>query len=104
MADIPLVFLVHRVTVKPLTGTSSSGDVFGAEREMVCLREATSKLIRNPVGEEKLISSTLFTSPGETLREKDLVMFDGKPSRVVEVLYHTDGGLGAWQHLEVLCG
>ena len=103
MADIPLALLMHRVGVTPFVGTTSSGDTFGTQRTLACLTEGKTQVIRNSVGEEKVSNLTLYTSPAEVLHERDLITAGNTRSRVISILPHTDGGLGAWQHLEVLC-
>lgn len=103
MADIPDALLVHEVTLESVSGVTSAGDSLSAPRTVKCFQEDNVRLVRNAVGEEVVSSMTFYTKTNEVIGGSDRVTYNGKTGRVLSVLAHTDGGLGAWEHLEVVC-
>lgn len=113
MAELPARFYVHRVAVQPLLGSGAYGDQFGDPVEFPAWVEQKRRYAAGE-GEAQLLSEATVkcdlehaasTAPGS------LVIFhtemDGVPlqeRRVLSQAYYTDGGLGAWQHLEVVLG
>jgi hypothetical protein len=104
MAEIPTRYLVHQVTVEPYTGTGSYGDVYDTPRTRACLVDEKRQLVRNTDGDEVISEATLY------LRRTHLQDFEpgsrvtlptGRRSTVIVAADRSDGGLGAWQHLEV---
>ena len=105
MAEIPAILLVHRARIQGYQGENSIGvKLYDSPRTVSCFRDEKIRVIRNTVGEERTINFTLFTQLNSGIKALDLVAIHGEfNARVIAVNEHTDGGLGAWQHLEVLC-
>ena len=102
---IPHTFLVHTVTVTPLTGTGAYGDVFGTPLELKCFASGARRMIRDSTGTETLSSLTLVAAPGTAVfvPEGSQVLWRGDTTRVIATFEHDDGNLGAPQHTEVAC-
>ena len=110
MAELPARFLVHRVVVEPFLGSGAYGDRFGAPVEFPCWIDEKRRLVRDEVGNSVVAEGTLLcpTELVTVITPKSRVTFHpeavGIPRRTTRVIaqsLHTDGGLGAWQHLEV---
>lgn len=104
MAEIPGRLLVHRVTVKPFEATTAYGPRYETARERRAMVDETRKLVRGSDGAEVVSEATVF------LRRQYLVDFppeslvtlpSGRTATVITAADRSDGGLGAWQHLEV---
>jgi len=105
MAEIPTFMLPHRVTVQPYEGSGAMGDVFGTGiPDVPCMLDDTRKLVRDPEGVEVVSETTLVTrrqyagkfEPGSR------VTLPRRTATVISCAERTDGGMGGWQHLEVV--
>ena len=103
MADLPLWLQPHKVTVKPFLGSGPYGDVYGDPVEVRCFRDERRQIVRNANGDEVVSEVSIFTNlkHGETFKLDSRVEWDGRTDHVISVSRRDDGGLGAWQHLEV---
>jgi hypothetical protein len=104
--EIPGYLLRHQVTVQPQLGEGSAGDVYGGAVPVRCFRDERRRMVRNPQGQEVVSEVTLlcrlryanvFTPDAKVLLD------DGREVFVMQVSRRDDSGLGAWQHLEVVC-
>lgn len=111
MADLPPELLVHSVAVQPLTGTGAYGDAFADPVEFPAWIEEKRRLVRDQNGAQVVSEATFRTSlehavhtpPGSlVVLHTELSGVPLRSSRVISQAFHTDGGLGAWQHLEVV--
>lgn len=102
---IPPEYLVHQVTVEPLTGTGAYGDRFGAPFTLQCFAAGSRRMVRTKDGTETLSTLTLIAAPGESDRVPagSKVTWRGDVTRVLASTEHDDGGLGGPQHTEVVC-
>ena len=110
MADLPSQLLVHTVDVQTLTGSGAYGDVFAATVTVPAWIEEKRRLVRNTLGDQVVSEATIRTavahadlfSPGSLVTlHTELSNVALRSSRVISEAFHTDGGAGAWQHLEV---
>lgn len=102
---IPDQLLVHTVTVRPHTGRSSVGDVFGPSFQLQCMAQGQRRLVRAGDGSEQLSSLTLYAAPqlADQVPPGSQVDWQGDTTVVIGATNHDDGGLGAPQHTEVVC-
>ena len=104
MAELPPAFLVHTIIVETRTGAGAYGDVFRPPVEIPAWVESTHQLVRGTNGREVVSTATVRTlleheqlfTPGSLV-----TVPNGRQAPVIAVSRHSDGGLGAWQHLEV---
>ena len=110
MAELPEAFLAHRVVVEPLAGAGAYGERFQEPVEVPAWVEEKRRLARNPDGTETVSEATIRTlleyaahfPPGSYVTiHTELGGVPLRRSRLISTAYHTDGGLGGWQHLEV---
>lgn len=110
MAEIPESFLVHRVVVEPFRGTGAYGDRWGDPVEFPCWIDEKRRLVRDAVGNSVVAEGTLLCSTelASVITPQSRVTFHTEipsiPRRTARILsqsLYTDGGFGAWQHLEV---
>lgn len=98
----------HFVMVEAFLGDSAYGDRYEDPAGPVeCNKEERLVLVRNATGDDVQGDTILRTrlSYGPLFPLGSRVTLDS--GRVVAVLQraeHEDRGLGAWQHLEVVCG
>lgn len=105
MAEIPTWCLPHRVTVKPYLGSGAEGDSYGTGiPDVACMLDDTRKLVRNSDGAEVVSETTLITRLAQAAHfaPGSEVILPRRTAYVIGVAERTDGGLGAWQHLEVV--
>lgn len=102
---IPARFLVHTVTVRPYTGRSSSGPVFGIPFTLQCMAQGARRLVRGGDGSQLLSTLTLYAAPGlaSTVPTGSEVDWQGDTTTVIAATDHDSGGLGAPDHTEVVC-
>lgn len=100
MAILPLWLQRHTVTVETYTGTAGAGPTYAAGVSMRCMLDAKTKLFIAPDGTQALSAGTLYTS----LANETLLPLKSRVGgrTVAQVNRHDDGGIGAWQHLEVV--
>lgn len=101
--DIPAWLLVHEVTVRPFLGEGSNGPIVGDPVPLQCMAQGGVRLIRNTEGNTTTASLTLYAAPGAQVPTGSTVEWNGGTWTVLQVLPHDDGGLGAPQHVEVIC-
>lgn len=110
MAELPESMQPHRLAVQPYVGTGAYGDSWGAEIDDVpCWIDATRKLVRAPDGSEKTSEATILLStsrwaqvqPGSLLKLHKELSGPYRACQVIQAKLRTDGGMGAWQHVEL---
>lgn len=104
MAEIPLRLLPHRVDVEPFTGAGARGDTYAAKVPSVrCMRDDRIQLVRTTTGEEVVSQTTLIMRLAQEphFPAGSKVTLPTRTATVIGVARRDDGGLGAWQHLEV---
>lgn len=102
---IPDEYLVHEVTVRPLTGTGAYGPVHGDPFQLRCFAAGKRRLVRDRDGAEVLSTLQVLAAPGESKRVPagSLLEWNGDTTKVIASTEHDDGGLGAPQHTELAC-
>lgn len=112
MADLPLALQPHTVTVRAYLGSSAGGATYGDPVAVRCFADAKRRLIIASSGQQVTATATLHTTgftPDTGARVDPALLFPigslvDSPSgkgRVEALSAHTDGGRGAWQHVEV---
>ena len=110
MADLPSQILVHTVDVQTLTGSGAYGDVFATVEVVPAWIEEKRRLVRNTLGDQVVSEATirvgledaaLFTPGSLVTLHTEVSNGPLRSSRVISEAFHTDGGMGAWQHVEV---
>lgn len=104
MAEIPGRLLVHRVTVETHQGTSGVGDLYAEPVTRRVFVDETRKLVRVAGGSEVTSEATLYgrRSDADAFTEQSRVTLpSGQIMTVLTTSDRSDGGLGAWQHIEV---
>ena len=113
MAELPALFYVHQVAVQPFLGSGAYGDTFGGSVEFPAWVEQKRQYVVGEGGAQLLSEATLkcdlehaaSTAPGSLVTiHTELEGVPLQERRVLSQAYHTDGGIGAWQHLEVALG
>lgn len=102
---IPASLLVHSVTVRPLLGNSSTGELFGPAFQLRCMAQGGVRKVRAPDGTEKVSSLTLYAalSAFALVPTGSEVDHNGDTTKVIVSIPHNDAGLGTPQHTEVVC-
>lgn len=109
MAELPLSMMPHKARLQPYTGTGAYGDSWGPEVERPCWIDETRRLVRAADGSEKVAEATLLLPldargqalPGSLVKLHTEIEGPYRESQVLTASLRTDGGMGAWQHLEV---
>jgi hypothetical protein len=103
--NIPTRYLVHSVVVRPFTGRSSTGPVFGTAFDLPCMAQGKRRMVKDNDGAEQLSTLTLYAPPGQaaTVPPGSEVDWNGDTTTVLDATDHDDGGLGTPQHTEVVC-
>ena len=106
MADIPLGLLPHRVAVERFGGAGAYDDTYGPKAQVQCLRDgrveftADGQLVDPVTVYCRLQYAALFAP------QSRVTWTDQSGEMVVAYVQvrqeRSDGGLGAWQHLEVV--
>ena len=114
MAEIPDRFLVHRATLQGFTGAGPYGEVFGEPVAGVpCWVSNRRRLVRTETGEEVVSEATVLfkldrrelTVPNSLITlHTEIDPAGTSTAQILSQAIHTDGGMGAWQHLEVTVG
>lgn len=103
MAEIPDGFLVHEVEVKRYLGTGAHGDTFAAPVVIPCIIDGKRRLVRSLDGKEVVSEATVITKrehlPLCVPRSK--IKLGSRDSVILLAADRSDGGMGAWQHLEI---
>ena len=106
MADIPADLLVHPVDVEVPT----TGDFYGPGYEpavtVSCFASEKRRMVRDQSGAEVVAETTLTARLADADRfaiGARVTRHGGapRPQHVISVSRHDDGGMGAWQHVEV---
>lgn len=106
MAEIPVALLPHRIDVETNSGSSGYDETYDPPVVGIrCNRRGTVQLTADgDLIDPVTIVCRLDRAP--ILRPKSRVKWDSHAGPVVAyveaVAEHDDGGLGAWQHLEVV--
>lgn len=102
---LPAKFMPHTVTVRPLLGESSVGEVYGDEFTLQCMAQGSRRLVRDAGGNERLSTLTLYCAPGsaDKVPPGSEVDWQGDTTTVMASTDHDSGGLGAPDHTEVAC-
>lgn len=100
MAHLPPWLQPHTVSVETYLGTSGTGHLYAAAVSMRCMLDGKTKLYTAADGSQALSAGSLYT----TLANEALVPLKSRVGgrTVAQVNRHDDGGIGAWQHLEVV--
>lgn len=103
MAELPIWLQPHQATVQPRLGATGTGPVYGTPFTFSCNRDSKTKLVLDEKGEERTSTTTLYTTAkASRFTLGALVTWtNGGSGKVLAVHQHDDGGLGAWEHLEV---
>ena len=98
-------FMPHSVTVTPLTGRSSTGNVWGTPFPLRCMAQGARRLVRDGDGAEKLSTLTLIAETGQAslVPPGSQVEWRDDTTTVLSTIEHDDGGMGTPQHTEVVC-
>lgn len=103
MAEIPDGFLVHEAEIQKYTGTGARGDIFAAPVTIRCIIDSKRRLVRSLDGKEVVSEATVITRrehlPLCVPRSK--IKLGGRDTVIILAADRTDGGMGAWQHLEI---
>lgn len=102
---LPEKYMPHTVTVKPLTGHSSVGKVYGDPFTLRCMAQGKRRMVRDATGTEVLSELTLYAAPGQAaaIPPGSVVTWRGDDTEVLAAIDHDSGGLGAPDHTEVVC-
>lgn len=104
MAEIPLRYLVHEVTVETFQGSTAYGPQHAAPATRQALVDEKRQLVRDGNGQEVVSETRLFlrrVHAADFAPESRVLLPSGRTSTVISVADRSDGGLGAWQHAEV---
>lgn len=106
MADLPDYLQPHTVQVETLQGATSTGTVYDPAVKVACFADTTIRLVKDADGRQVVSSATLYTSDvrGLFTAGSRVTLPDGSTVQVLTAARHDDGGLGAWQHTEVMLG
>lgn len=101
--DLPLWLMPHTVSVEPLLGSGPYGDSYGPAVVVQCFREDRRQLVRNSEGDEILSETAVYCRLDQVAKFPigTRVTYGTKVAYVQVVAELDDGGLGAWQHLQV---
>ena len=103
MAEIPDGFLVHEAEIQKYAGTGARGDIFAAPVTIQCIIDSKRRLVRSLDGKEVVSEATVITRrehlPLCVPRSK--IKLGGRDTVIILAADRTDGGMGAWQHLEI---
>lgn len=104
MADLPLALLPHTVQVETYLGSGAYGDMYAAPQPVRCKVDDVRQLVLSPSGDQIVSQSTLLArlseQPKFTPKSKVTTPW-GRAAVVIGVGVKDDGGMGAWQHIEV---
>lgn len=98
-------FMPHEVTVTPLTGRSSVGNVYGDPFPLRCMAQGARRLVRDSEGAERLSTLTLIAEAGQgdLVPAGSQVEWRDDTTTVLSTIEHDDGDMGTPQHTEVRC-
>ena len=98
------MYLVHQVTVEPYTGSGAYGPQYGAPVVRACMVDEKRKLVRAGNGDEVVSEASIYLRRAflaDFKPESKVTLPSGRSSTVITCADRSDGGRGAWQHLEV---
>lgn len=109
MADLPLSAQPHRVTVETRTGVTATGEVFAPGMPVRCFRDARRGTVLTIAGRQEVTTMTIYTTaeacggrhPMDLFTEGSRVTWEAGSGAVKAAWDRSDGGMGAWQHVEV---
>lgn len=103
MGALPGYLLGHTVGLRRFTGHGSTGPTHGAREEHPAFVDAHTRNVRARDGEQRVSSTTVYlqldTEPGQ----RDLLDYDGRELRVIDVKVRDGGGLPTPDHVEIIC-
>lgn len=105
MAQIPGVFLRHVVTVEPYQGAGAHGDAYGPPVRVRAKVEEKRRKVRAKDGAETVSEATVYGRLSMADRYPPgsrVTLPAGRITWVISTHRHDDGGLGGWQHVEVI--
>lgn len=101
----------HRVDVRPYLGDDGTQALYDAPVLAVhCWQENVDQVanirqvVRDASGDRVTVATVLLLARAQRARfalKSQVTLADGRVCTVEAAVEHTDGGLGAWQHLEV---
>lgn len=98
------MYLVHEVTVDTYLGSGAHGDVFADTSDPVaCMRDDKRQIVRSSDGTEMVSETTLIMrlANAPAFEPGSIVHLPHRDATVISAAERRDGGLGAWQHLQV---
>ncbi|MGW3442173.1 hypothetical protein [Streptomyces sp. NPDC001076] len=103
MVRLPRRFLVHTITVEDYLGKTSKGDRFAAPREVACLVDEQTRLVRGADGDEVTSTSTAYAGPEEQAMPSTsrVTLPSGRITKVILAKRRDGRGLGTPNHLEI---
>lgn len=106
MAEIPLALLPHVVAVEPFTGAGGYDDTYGPKVSGIrCFRDGNVQLTSDGQLADAVTVYCRLQHADKFLPQSRVTWtYAGQSvsARVEVVQPRDDGGLGAWQHLEVV--
>lgn len=100
--SLPAWMQPHVVTVATRTGATGAGDVFAADVDVNCWRDATVRMVRNAQGVEVVSSTTVRTSDDRALwAPGSTVTWVGGSGTVISATQIDGGDAYPWPHTEV---
>lgn len=106
MADVPDYLLVHSITVETYAGTGAYGDTFAAPVQIRCFVDDQRKNVLAPDGSTVVSESTVIAKLTDAIKlaaKSKVTLPSGRHAIVINAKRRDDGGLGAPQHVEVVC-
>ncbi|MFD6416004.1 hypothetical protein [Streptomyces sp. NPDC060194] len=102
MGSIPVRALVHRITIEPYRGASSTGPLYGPPAEVWCLLDEQTRNVRSPGGDVVTSSSTAYCPPGTAAPPLSRATLpDGRQTTVIAAKNRSAPGLGTPDHVEI---
>ncbi|MFG2963583.1 hypothetical protein ACGFZS_09865 [Streptomyces sp. NPDC048288] len=103
MVRIPRRFLIHTITVEAYLGRTSKGDRYAAGREVACLVDEQTRLVRGPDGDEVTSTSTAYAGPEEQAipPASRVTLPSGRITKVILAKRRDGGRLGTPNHTEI---
>lgn len=114
MAEVPDGFLVHKATVQTYGGSGAYGDLYATPFTFPCLIDERRRLVRSLDGKEVISEATLIAKMAHldrctpksviTLHTERESSTAWRQTTIINASLRDDGGMGAWQHLEIVTG
>ena len=110
MAELPSRFLVHRASIRNITGHDAYGEELADEFTLPCFIRHRRKLLGTGDTGEQIVSEAIVRAPlrfADRVKPEALIrlntdiMAEPPEATVIAVSVETDGDFGAWQHLKL---